>query len=224
MPTVAGGDLDELEAFVGGMLKSLDASAKRSLFRRVATTMRRQNRDRIRAQRNPDGSGFAARRPPPKPVMGNYAAKFLYPSGGSGPPRLAFMKSWEKQGPIFTGWDVQAGGLRSFERAKVIKWLRVDPADENKSGGSIRKRRTIRQRAMFRKMGSQIQAGQSDHEAWIGFGGMVASVATVHQYGLKDRPARQAREVQYARRELLGMMADDREDLLDAVIAHLMAG
>lgn len=221
MARVDGGDLAELEAFVGGMLKSLEPSERRGLFRRVATTMRRQNRERIRAQKNPDGSRFAARKAPAEPVMGQFAVKFLYPSGGSGPPRLVFMKSWEKQGPIFTGFDVEAGGLRTFEYAKVIRWLRVDPADENKGAGRIRTRRTIRQRAMFRKIGGQLQAGQSDHEAWIAFGGMVASVATVHQFGLKDKPARHAREVQYARRELLGLTARDREALLDAVIEHL---
>lgn len=218
------GDLADLERFVGGMLKSLEPAQRRSLFRKVATTMRRSNQRRIAAQKNPDGSAFDPRKPPAEPKPGNYAVKFLYPSGGSGSPRLVFMKSWEKQGPIFTGFDREAGGLRSFEFAKVIKWLRVDPEEQNAGGGKIRKRTTIRQRAMFRKIrrGGILQAGQNDHEAWIGFGGRVAEVARVHQFGLRDRPARHAREVRYARRELLGMTAQDREDLLDAVIAHLL--
>ncbi|OCC25667.1 phage virion morphogenesis protein [Croceicoccus estronivorus] len=206
------------------MLKSLEPPARRSLFRRVATTMRRQNRDRIRAQKNPDSTRFAPRKAPPEPVMGNFAVKFLYPAGGSGPPRLVMMKSWEKQGPVFTGYDIEAGGIRTFEYDRVIKWLRVDPADQNKGAGRIRNRRTVKQRAMFRKIGRAMQAGQSDHDAWIGFAGMVASVATVHQLGLRDKPARHAREVRYARRELLGMTAAEREDLLDAVIAHLVVG
>ncbi|MXO66243.1 phage virion morphogenesis protein [Altererythrobacter endophyticus] len=215
------GDLAELEAITGGMLKALEPRERRRLFRRVATAMRKQNRARIRKQRNPDGSRFAPRKPAPEPIIGNYAVKFLYPSSGSGAPRLAFMKSWEKQGPIFTGYDIEAGGLRSFEYAKVIKWLPVSVKDENTSAGTIRRRRTIRQRAMFRKITRRMFTGQSDHEAWIGFGGMVASVAEVHQFGLRDRPARHAREVRYARRELLGMTAADREDLLDAVLEHL---
>ena len=222
MAEIDGGDLAELESFVGGMLKSLEPAARRGLFRKVATSMRRQNRARIRAQTNPDGSRFAARKAPAKPVMGNYAVKFLYPSGGSGAPRLVMMKSWERQGPLFTGYDTKAGGIRSFEYAKVIKWLRVDPKDDNKGAGRIRNRRTIKQRAMFRKIGNALQAGQNDHEVWVQFAGMVSQVATVHQFGLKDKPARHAREVQYARRELLGMSAADREDLMDAVLEHLM--
>lgn len=219
------GDLAELEKFVGGMLKSLEPRERRKLFRKVAATMRRSNQQRIAAQRNPDGSAFAKRKPPIKAKPGNYAVKFLYPSGGSGAPRLVYMKSWEKQGPIFTGYDREAGGIRSFEFARVIKWLRVDPDEENAGGGRIRKRSTIRQRAMFRKIrgARSLHLGQNDQEAWIGFAGRVADVARVHQFGLRDRPARNAREVRYARRELLGMTAQDREDLLDAVMEHLMA-
>ena len=218
-----GGDLSELEAFVGGMLKALEPAARRRLFRKVATTMRRQNQKRIAAQRNPDGSAFEKRKAPIEPQPGNYTAKFLYPSGGAGAPRLVLMKSWVKQGPIFTGYDVEARGIRSFEWDKVIKWLRADPEEENASGGRSRNRSTVRQRAMFRKIRRSgiLQAGQSDHEAWIGFGGAVAQVARVHQFGLRDRPARHARETRYARRELLGLTAADREELLDAVIEHL---
>lgn len=221
MAQISGGDLAELEGFVGGILKALEPPARRRLLRHVATTLRRQNRERIRAQRNPDDSAFEKRKPPAEPRPANFAVKFLYPAGGSGEPRMAYLKSWVKQGPIFTGFDIAAGGLRSFEFAKVVKWLRVDPADDTKSGGKIRNRPTIRQQAMFRKIGRTLQAGQSDQEAWIGFGGRVAAVARVHQLGLLDKPARHAREVRYARRELLGMSAADREALLDAVIEHL---
>lgn len=223
MADVDGGDLAELEAFVGGMLKSLEPAARRSLFRRVATTMRRQNRARIRAQRNPDGSGFAPRIRPAEPEKAKRVLKFLYPSGGSAAARLVLMEDWKRRGAFITGHDIEAGAERTFKREKVMKWLPVDFEDKNKGGGKIRKRRTIRQRAMFRKIGREMQAGQSDFEAWISFSGIVGSIARVHQYGLKDKPSRHAREVRYARRELLGLTADEREELLDTVIDHLMA-
>jgi len=53
---------------------------------------------------------------------------------------------------------------------------------------------------------------------------MAAAVASIHQYGLKDRPAPLAREIRYARRELLGLTAAEREALLDVVIEHLAGG
>lgn len=221
MARVDGGDLAELEAFVGEMLRALEPRERRSLFRKVATTMRRSNRDRIRAQANPDGTPFAARRPAVEPKPGNYAVRFLYPAGGAGAPRVVFMRSWVKQGPIFTGFDREAGGIRSFEFDKVVKWLRVPDDEQNAGAGRIRNRLTIRQRAMFRRIGRVMQAGQDDHEAWVGFGGEVARVARVHQFGELDRPARRARAVRYERRELLGLSAADREKLLDAVLQHL---
>lgn len=223
MVDVPTGDLAELEKFVGGMLKSLEPRARRSLFRKVATTMRRQNQLRIATQRNPDGSRFAARKAPPEPKPANYAVKFLYPSGGSGPPRLVFMRSWTKQGPLLTGYDAEAGALRSFEWDKVIRFLPVPPEDENKGAGTIRNRRTIRQQAMFRRIRRSgiLNAGENEHEAWTGFAGRVAQVAGVHQFGLFDRPSRTARAIRYERRELLGLTAQDREALLDAVLGHL---
>lgn len=157
MADVDGGDLRELEEFVGGMLKSLEPAARRGLLRKVARTMRTSNRQRIADQRNPDESAFAARRP-------------------------------------------------------------------QQSSGKKGKRSTIKDRAMFRKMRQSklLQMGANNHEAWIGFASRTARIARVHQFGLRDRPARDAREVRYDRRELLGMTAADQEELLDAVIEHLL--
>jgi phage gpG-like protein len=222
---VHGGDLAALEKFMGGVLHQLEPRERRVLFRKVATTIRRSQQKRIIAQRNPDGSKFARRKPPAQPKPANYAVKFLYPSGGSGSPRLVLMKSWTRQGPLLTGFDIEAGGIRSFEWDRVIRFLPVEDADENKGGGKIRQRVSIRRRAMFRRIRRSgiLNIGADDHEAWVGFAGRVAAVARVHQFGLRDKPSRTAREVAYARRELLGLTAQDREDLIDAVLEHLTA-
>lgn len=214
------GDLAELEGFMGAILKSLEPSQRRSLLRKVARSVRRSQRERINRQENPDGTRFAPRRKPKDPVPGTYAVKFLYPSGGSGAPRVVTMRSWVKQGPLMTGFDIEAGGLRSFEYAKVIRWLPVEPGTENAGAGRM-KRSTIRQRAMFRKMRRIMQDGASDHEAWVGFAGRVAAVARIHQDGLVDRVSPHGPEIRYAARRLLGLTEKDRADLLDAVLDHV---
>lgn len=216
------GDLAELEALMGAILKSLEPPERRSLLRRVARSIRRDQQQRIARQQNPDGSRFAPRKKPREPVPGNYAVKFLYPSAGSGKPRLVLMKSWTRQGPLMTGFDAEAGGIRSFEYKKVIRWLPVEEGEENKGAGQL-PRPTIRQRAMFRRIRRTgiMQADANDQEAWVGFAGRVAAVARIHQLGLLDRPSHQGPEVRYAVRELLGLTAKDRADLLDAVIEHL---
>ncbi|MDC7675373.1 phage virion morphogenesis protein [Asticcacaulis machinosus] len=215
--------LEELEAIVSGLLRDLSSPGRRQLMRKVARDVRKSQSDRIKAQKNPDGSAFEARRPKPKPSMGNYAVHFLYPSGGSGPPRAVLMKSWMRDGQMLTGYDIEAGGIRSFFWDKIIKWLGVSPDDQNKSGGKIRNRPSLKEKAMFRKLRSPrfLKSGANEREAWIGFVGDVARLASVHQHGLSEEPAKGQKAVNYAMRQLLGLSIEDREDLLDSVLKHL---
>ncbi|MBB3141207.1 phage virion morphogenesis protein [Halomonas organivorans] len=56
-------DLDQLEDWVAPLLARLEPKQRRQLARRVATTLRQSQRERIKAQENPDGSGFTPRKP-----------------------------------------------------------------------------------------------------------------------------------------------------------------
>jgi len=223
MSDIGAHDLAELERFAGSILKSMKPAERRALFRKMARRLQKSQQQRIARQQNPDGSRFAPRKRPKEPVPGAYAVKFLYPSGGAGAPRPVMMHSWVRQGPLLTGYDVRAGGLRSFEWRKVIRWLPVEPEEQNVGAGKLR-RPSIRQRAMFRKIrrAGVMRAGGSDQEAWVAFAGRVAAVARIHQLGLFDKPSRNSPEVRYAMRELLGFSAGDRAELVDAVIDHVM--
>jgi phage gpG-like protein len=218
------GDLAELEQFVGGILQSLKPSERRSLLRTVARSMRKSQMARIAKQRNPDGSGFAPRKPPEKPSVGGYAVKFLYPAGGSGQARMVLMKSWVRQGPLLTGYDVQRGAMRSFFWDRVIKFLPVEQGEENAGAGKVNRGSRLRARAMFRRLrsGRFLKADASANEAWVGFAGRIAAIARIHQQGLFDRPTPRSREVRYAERQLLGLTAQDRAGILDAVMEHLL--
>lgn len=55
----------------------------------------------------------------------------------------------------------------------------------------------------------------------IGFIARTARLARVHQYGLRDRPGRNAPDVQYSRRELLGFTDADLDMIRDELLAHL---
>lgn len=215
--------IENLEAIASGLLRDLSPAGQRAVMRRVARDLRKSQSDRIKSQKNPDGSAFARRRPKPQPSMGNYTVRFLYPEHGSGPPRAVMMKSWRRDGPLLTGYDIEAGGIRSFFWDKIIKWLGVSPEDQTKGGGKIRNRPTIRDRDMFRRirMPRNLRSGANEREAWIGFIGGVARIARVHQEGLKDEPAKGQKAVTYAMRELLGLTLSEREDILDLVFKHL---
>lgn len=214
--------LEQLEGIVSGLLSDLSPSGRAGLMRKVAKSWAKSQGARIGRQKNPDGSSYE-RRKARRASMGQYAVKFLYPEGGSGDPRVVMMKSWKRDGPLFTGFDVERGAIRSFEWTKVIKWLAVSPGEQNKNAGVIGRRVTLKQGAMFKGLRKPrfLRSGANEREAWVGFVGGVAAVARVHQEGLKDRAAKDAPEVEYPMRELLGMSQADREALLDLVLQHL---
>lgn len=66
-------------------------------------------------------------------------------------------------------------------------------------------------REMFAKLrtAKYMKATATDSEAAVGFVGKVQRMARIHHYGLRDRPARKGREVQYEQRSLLGISKSD---------------
>lgn len=56
----------------------------------------------------------------------------------------------------------------------------------------------------------------------VGFAGRVARIARVHQYGLKDRAERQASEIKYDKREILGFTEADLDLIRDELLKHFV--
>lgn len=215
-------DLAELERIAGALLRTIAPPERRRLLRLMAKDLQHAESARVARQQNPDGSGYAPRKKKVPPRPGNYAVKFLYPKGAP-EPRLVLMKSWVHEGNLLTGYDVEAGGIRSFFWDKVDRWLPVEPEEQNKSGGKFRRKGSIRRTAMFRKLrnGRNLRAGATDREAWVGFAGRVSEIASVSQEGLMDRPAARAKPVRYARRVLLGVTDAQAGAMLDQLLRHL---
>lgn len=215
-------DFAPIEALAGNLLRQLAPPERRKLLRRMAREIQRSQSARIARQQDPDGAAFAARKPKTQRQRGRYAVKFLYPKGAA-EPRLVFMKSWVKQGPLMTGFDVEAGAIRSFFWDQVAKWLPVDASEQNVGAGRLRRQGAIRQKAMFRKLRNarNLRADATDSEAWIGFTGRAADIARVSQDGLRDRPVAKAKEVRYARRQLLGLTLPERDRALDLLLEHV---
>lgn len=214
--------LIEMERIAGALIASLDGPGRRKILRGIARDIQKSQSARIAAQRNPDGSAYAPRRPKREERPGAYPVRFLYPKGAA-TPRLVLMKSWVRQGPLLTGFDIEAYGIRSFFWDKIDQWLPVEETDRAKSGGRLRRRGHIRRAAMFRKLrnGRNLRAGASDLEAWVGFSGRAAAIAGIHQEGLEDRPAPKAKAIRYPRRQLIGLTEAERRAILDALLAQV---
>lgn len=76
---------------------------------------------------------------------------------------------------------------------------------------------------MFSKLGAAryLQARSTGQSLSVGFMGRVGRIARVHQYGLKDRPARGQADVRYDTRQLLGFSGEELETIRNALIDHL---
>ena len=55
-------DLDALEEWAGALLQKLEPAARSKLTRSLAQQLRRSQQQRVKQQRNPDGSVYAARK------------------------------------------------------------------------------------------------------------------------------------------------------------------
>jgi phage virion morphogenesis protein len=81
----------------------------------------------------------------------------------------------------------------------------------------------LKRRKMFLKLrqAKHLKLQSSADAIAIGFTGRSAQLARVHQYGLRDRPARGQGDVQYERRELLGLTDADLELIRDRLLERL---
>lgn len=122
---------------------------------------------------------------------------------------------------------VMARTLQSSQSARIARQQDPDgqpyAARKEQPKGRLRRKGTIKRKAMFRKLrnGSNLKAGATDTEAWVGFSGRAAQIAHVHQEGLEDVPSKGRKPVRYARRILLGDTEADRQQLLDILFEHI---
>jgi len=87
----------------------------------------------------------------------------------------------------------------------------------------VRSKKGRIKREMFAKLrtAKYMKTQASPNEAVIEFAGNVQRMARVHHYGLRDRPSRNGKEVQYESRPLLGMSERDLE-LIETLIVNAL--
>ncbi|MBY4887663.1 phage virion morphogenesis protein [Pantoea sp. DY-15] len=87
----------------------------------------------------------------------------------------------------------------------------------------IRSKKGRVKREMFAKLrtAKYMKAQATSNEAAIEFTGRVQRMARVHNYGLRDRPSRNGKDVQYEARPLLGVSPKDIDIIQDVIILTL---
>ncbi|HBV8720884.1 phage virion morphogenesis protein [Citrobacter sp. AATXR] len=94
---------------------------------------------------------------------------------------------------------------------------------------AARKRQPVRskkgriKREMFARLRTNrfMKAKGCDSAAVVEFTGRVQRMVRVHQYGLKDRPNRNSRDVQYEARPLIGFTRDDEQMIENVIVSFL---
>lgn len=87
----------------------------------------------------------------------------------------------------------------------------------------VRSKKGRIKREMFKKLrtAKYMKTQASPNEAVIEFTGNVQRMARVHHYGLRDRPSRKGKEVQYESRPLLGISEQDLKMIEKVMISRL---
>jgi phage virion morphogenesis protein len=211
---MATDSLQQLEDWAAPLLARLGPAEQRKLVRSIATDLRRRQMDRIGKQRNPDGSKYAARKKVRPPV--NKPQRFLYEGDYSSKKRIAEVKSYRDEGDRIIGYDIEAGGIRTFIKSNMERFF----APTSSSGKSIRAQ-SGRIKAMFRRMKTKVKVLPDPGSATVGIVGRAARIAHVHQYGLRDAVKPGGKVVQYPERVLLGFTDGDIERVRDLLLEHL---
>lgn len=117
--------------------------------------------------------------------------------------------------------------LRRSQQQRII-------AQQNPDGSKYapRKQRNLRGKQgrvkrkvkMFQKLrtASFLKVQGDGNTISVGFGGRIARIARVHQFGLKDRAEQGAPNVKYDQRELLGFTDADIDLIRDRLLIYLV--
>lgn len=145
-------DFKPFDDKLAGLIAALSPTARRRMAADIAKTLRARQQRRIKTQKAPDGTPYAAR----------------------------------KRQPV---------------KAKK---------------GRVK-------REMFAKLRTSrfMKATVGNDAAVVEFTGKVQRMVNVHQYGLKDKPGRNSKPVQYDARQLIGFSDEDRQAVEEIIIAKL---
>lgn len=111
-------ELAEVEAWAGAVLSQLDPGQRRQLARQIGRDVDRSQRSRIKAQMNPDGSAFEARKP--RPTMRDRKGQIRRTAKAG--PMFAKMARARELGVLRASADEVSVG---FKRARTSSIARV---------------------------------------------------------------------------------------------------
>ncbi len=201
----------QLDQVFAEILSAMTPARRLRTARGIATTLRRTQSQRIGKQTSPEGVPYPKRR---RRVLRSQAGiGFIW----QGEERR--LRNWRatrgSRGRMLTGFDEGRGAVRSFYRTDIERYLDISFNET--------RRDTTKADPMFRRLRTTrfLKARATPEGASVGFSGVAARIARVHQYGLRDRVNDSGAVATYPRRELLGLSKADRMAIARQVIDSL---
>lgn len=113
--------------------------------------------------------------------------------------------------------------LRNNQKKRITEQKNPDGSSYTPRRKRLREQKGRIKRKMFTKLKSNenLQLMSDANAVAIGFVGRVSRIANVHQYGLRDRAARNAPDTIYPTRELLGFTDQDIQFIEDSFLKHI---
>lgn len=117
--------------------------------------------------------------------------------------------------------------LRRSQQQRIISQQNPDGskyAPRKQRNLRAKEGRVKRRVKMFQKIrtASFLKVHTDENSITIGFTGRVARIARVHQLGRRDRAERNARDVQYEKREVIGFTVLDLDMIRDSLLIQLV--
>ncbi|MFV9298465.1 MULTISPECIES: phage virion morphogenesis protein [Citrobacter] len=201
----------QLDQVFAEILSAMTPASRLRTARGIATSLRRSQSQRIGKQMAPDGTKYPKRN---RRVLRSQAGiGFIW----EGEERR--LRNWRatrgSRGRMLTGFDEGRGAVRSFYREDIERYLDISFSET--------RRDTTKPDPMFRRLRTArfLKARATSDGAVVGFSGVAARIARVHQYGLRDRVNDSGAMASYPRRELLGLSKADRMAIARQVIDSL---
>ncbi|HEI8461980.1 TPA: phage virion morphogenesis protein [Morganella morganii] len=186
--------LDALEHELAGLLARVSPAERKKLSREIVRDLRNSQIKRIREQKNPDGSAYTRRKA--QFITVQREMKFIW----RGQQRS--LKNWQQNKRMITGFDTDKGAVRSFRKGDIQRFVSVKK-DRIKVKGKNKQTRMFKRLATARYM----RIFANENEASVYFAPAAATIAAVHQFGLKERLRNM--DIQYPSRQLLGYSPED---------------
>lgn len=214
--------LTQLEEWVEPLLARLEPAERKKLAREIGTALRKRQQRRIRRQKNPDGTPYAARVGRKKRRRARRRLRFLYEKPGHDAEEREIV-NWFSTPETYFGFDQRhAGALRTFKKRRVVRVLEIDLTPVADPRDKIGRRQSSE--PMFEKLRTAryLKMKPTAHGVSIGYEGRIAHIARIHQEG-KRAPVNAHLEYDYPERKLLGTTPDDVEMVHDMIVRHLGA-